>query len=195
MLISFTGIDGCGKGTQIELLTEHLEDMGEDVAVSKAYGDREKELFSIFMRKWDQKAILFLFQAFHVKQCKKAKRNLEKGKMVVADRWDESYLAYHSTHGILSEDPELREQLNKIAFEGIVPDETFLIDVSIETARERMSARGSDFFDELPDPYHLTMREQYKKIVREREGHIIDGEQSIEEIHNEIIKHLSLSPT
>lgn len=188
MLISFTDIDGCGKGTQIRLLSEYLEDKNHENFISKAYGDMEKEIFSVFMGKWDDRAVLFLFQALHVQQHLRARKQLEKGRIVIADRWDESYLAYHSKHGILQDRPELRSELNKIAFQGLKPDITFLLDTSVDVAQERMQARGADYFDDLSKSYHLRMRDGYLQIVKERNGYVIDGGQPIEKIHNEVIE-------
>lgn len=188
MLICLTGIDGCGKGTQKELLRAHFQNAGKAVFMSKAYGDAEKECFSAFIEYWTQESILFLFQALHVEQRVKAEKALGRGDIVIADRWDESYLAYHSTHGILSSDPCLRDQLNKIAFAGIFPDVTFFLDVSVEQARKRLLSRGMDFFDRLSSDYHSTMRNEYLSIATARKWIIIDGTNPALDIHKEILR-------
>lgn len=190
MLICLTGIDGCGKGTQKELLRVHLQNMGKSVFMSKAYGDAEKECFSAFVEYWTQESILFLFQALHVEQRVRVEKALTRGEVVVADRWDESYLAYHSTHGILSLDPFLRDQLNRIAFAGIIPDFTFFLDVSVEQARQRLLSRGMDFFDSLSSEYHNTMRNEYLNIATTRNWIILDGTKPHLEIHREILRVL-----
>lgn len=192
MIICLTGIDGCGKGTQKELLKVHLENSGKAVFISKAYGDAEKECFSAFIEYWTQESILFLFQALHVEQRMKAEKALTRGDIVIADRWDESYLAYHSTHGILSSNPCLREQLNSIAFGGIIPDVTFFLNVSVDKARERMLSRGMDFFDRLSNDYHSTMRNEYLSIATDRKWVVIDGTKSPLEIHRGILRELGL---
>ncbi len=192
MIICLTGIDGCGKGTQKELLKAHLENSRKAVFLSKAYGDAEKECFSAFVEYWTQESILFLFQALHAEQRVKAEKALARGAIVIADRWDESYLAYHSTHGILLSNPGLRDQLNSIAFGGIIPDVTFFLDVPVERARERMLSRGMDFFDRLSNDYHSTMRNEYLSIATDRKWIIIDGTKSPLEIHREILRELGL---
>ncbi len=68
MLFNITGIDGCGKTTQVQLLQEYLVEQGKEVFVSKAYGEEEKKILSSIMPNLDQLAILFLFQALHVEQ-------------------------------------------------------------------------------------------------------------------------------
>lgn len=192
MIICITGIDGCGKGTQKELLATRLQNAGKTVFLSKAYGDAEKECFSAFMEYWSQESILFAFQALHVEQRVRAKRAEARGEIVIADRWDESYVAYHTAYGILENDPTLRDRLNEIAFAGIVPDHTFFLDVSVEEAEKRLVTRGMDFFDKRGVEYHNTMRSQYLRIAAERGWSILDGGKSAVAIHHEILKVLGL---
>lgn len=186
MLICLTGIDGCGKGTQLSLLTEYLEKQNFPVFVSKAYGDAEKECFSAFINTWSQTAILFLFQALHAEQSLKVRRALAQRRIVIADRWDEAYLAYHSRYGILSCDPKLRARLNEIAFEGISPDVTILLDVPVKVALKRLEARGKDFFDKLPQSYHQAMRDEYLRLAKEKNWHVVDGTRPAIDIHSRI---------
>lgn len=191
MIINLTGVDGCGKGTQITLLAQHIRKTGRGVFLSKAYGDAEKETLSMFVRKWHQTSIMFMFQALHTQQKIEACAAEEKGELVISDRWDDSYYAYHRSFGILSQDTELLEKLNKIAFGSKIPDITFFLDVSMETAQKRMDDRGRDFFDLHPLSYHQTMQEGYRKLAKERGWVTISSEDSIEKIHYEILSHLS----
>lgn len=192
MLICITGIDGCGKGVQVSLLEKYLTSQDQSVFVSKAYGTGEKEIFSTFLEYWDPLAILFLFQALHVEQRIRAERALLEGKLVIADRWDESYLAYHSNYGALSTDAELREKLNQMAFGGIVPNITFLLKVSIQKAKERCRLRGEDFFDRASLEYHETMQNGYLALAEKRGWTVLDGEMSIRDIHQKILSRMNL---
>lgn len=188
MIICFSGIDGSGKGTQGGLLAKHLRLKGKRVFESKAYGDREKESFSPFIGQWSQEAILMLFQALHIEQRKDAEAAIARDEIVIADRWDESYLAYHRNFGTLAKNKALRNELNRIAFDGVIPDIGFLIDVPVEIASIRMEERGKDFFDRLSVSYHNTMRKEYLKIAAERKWVIFDGTKSPTKIHNDIIR-------
>jgi dTMP kinase len=190
MIINLTGIDGCGKGTQITLLAQHFMQAGKRTFISKAYGDAEKETLSMFVRKWHQTSILFMFQALHVQQRIEAFEAEERGELVISDRWDDSYHAYHRNFGILKDDLELREQLNKIAFEERLPDITFFLDTPLEVAQRRMDDRGRDFFDQHPLSYHQYMQEGYRTLAKERGWITINSEESVEKIHNEILSHL-----
>jgi len=186
MLICITGVDGCGKGTQIYLLKEALKRLGHSVSISKAYGDAEKESLAHFFRLWDDLAITMAFQALHRQQYVNAMSALKKGNIVIADRWDESYLAYHTQFGYLATHPVLRKKLNEMAFEGYLPDLGFLLNVSVEVTEKRMTARGKDFFDEKDTEYHCKMGKAYLKIARERDWYVIDGNRHPDEIHQEI---------
>lgn len=189
-IICFSGIDGCGKGTQKDLLVSYFQKNGKKVFLSKAYGDAEKECFSSFIEYWSQESILFLFQALHVEQRKQALEAIKRNEIVIADRWDDSYLAYHSKFGILATEVGLRNKLNEIAFQGIKPDITFLLDTPIEIAQERLSIRGADYFDKLPPSYHKIMRDAYLALAKKWKWIVIDGTLPTSEIHSKVIASL-----
>lgn len=183
MLFTITGIDGSGKSTQIYLLKKFLEIKGYSVSVSKAYGNAEKEGLAHFFQYWDDLTITFIFQGLHRQQYVETKKRLNDGRIVLADRWDETYLAYHTKFGFLSENYETMCRLNKLAFEGLVPDITFFIDTPIEVARRRLKARGMDFFDKKSAEHHLKMRESIIEVLKERNSIFITGDKDINEIH------------
>lgn len=190
MLISFTGIDGCGKGTQIEYLAQYLESKGHEVSISKAYGSREKELFSIYIEHCSQEAILFLFQAFHVEQRLRAEKALALKKIVLADRWDESYEAYHSEYGILSEDKDLRCRINEIAFGNVKPDLVFFLKTPVDVAMERCAVRGADFFDRKSREHHEKTESKLTTMSEELGWVILDGSLPPLEIHKIIVSNV-----
>jgi len=183
MLFTITGIDGSGKSTQIYLLKKFLEIKGYSVSVSKAYGNAEKEGLAHFFQYWDDLTVTFIFQGLHRQQYVETKKRLNDGQIVLADRWDETYLAYHTKFGFLSENHKTMYRLNKLAFEGLVPDITFFIDTPIEEARRRLEARGMDFFDKKSAEHHLKMRESIIEVLKERNSILIAGDKDISEIH------------
>lgn len=190
MLFNITGIDGCGKGAQIELLDKFLRQQGFETFISKAYGDAEKECFSAFIEYWDQISIMFAFQAMHTHQRVEAEQALTRRQVVIADRWDESYFAYHTNHGLLKNEPDLRNRLNAIAFNGMTPDVTFFLRVSPETAQKRRQVRGEDFFDRRGETYHRIMAEAYELMAKEQGWIIVDGEPEIRRVHYRIRDHV-----
>jgi len=196
MIICIAGIDGCGKSTQVKLLKKYLASKGRAIFISKAYGKEEKRLFSGFINRCNQVAILFLFQALHAQQRIKAEKALLEGKLVIADRWDESYLVYHANYGILADKPGLREKINEMAFSGIRPDTTFLIDLPVEEAAkrriQRQKQKSADFFDLLPSEYHEVMSKDYLDLAKKMNWTIINGAKPALLIHKEIVSHLKI---
>lgn len=189
MLISFSGIDGAGKTTQIQLLVQYLSEQGITSSIVKAYNRGEKDLFQEYMKTIDQRAILFLFQAFHVQQYIQAQQDLQSFHVVIADRWDESYIAYHSSFGVLSTEPELRHQLNYLAFQGLKPDICFLLDIDPAIAQKRTLQRGQDYFDQKDREYHATMRYAYlQQANNQLNWFVLDASQSIQSMHQKVIQ-------
>lgn len=135
--------------------------------------------------------ITLIFQGLHRQQYVEARKSLSKGKIVIADRWDETYLAYHAEFGFLSENHEIMYRLNKLAFEELIPDITFFIDTPIEAAQRRLKARGMDFFDKKSAEHHLKMRELIINVLKGRNSIFIDGAMDINEIHLAIVKEIS----
>lgn len=192
MIISITGIDGCGKSTQVENLLNYLSKNNYKIYLSKAYGNEEKAIFEKLIPEFHQKAILFLFQALHVQQLQKTLSAQKEGKIIVADRWDDSYLAYHSTNGVLAKNPYLRNELNKLAFEGIKPSLTFYLDVDIDIIIQRLKIRGESFLEKRLKDFFLKMRESYHILAKEENWITIDGTLSINEVTQTIIDHVNL---
>jgi len=187
VLINITGIDGCGKGTQLQRLVGYLTRKDKSVFLSKAYGPREKEMLSLFIERAHDVAVMFLFQAMHTTQRILAEEALRNGSIVLADRWDDAYLAYHSQYGVLAEDAALRNKLNELAFGGIKPDITFLLKVSVSVAVERCRTRGADFFDRKGAAYHQSLADYLDKLAVEQSWTVIDGTRPRREIHEGII--------
>jgi dTMP kinase len=190
MIISITGIDGCGKSTQVKNLIENLNRLGYETYLSKAYDEKEKEIFENLLPTYNQKAILFLFQALHVQQFQSSIKAENEGKIVVADRWDDSYLVYHSTNGVLSKKPKLLQQINELAFEKKKPETTFYLDVDIPTILNRLKIRGESFLEKKPPEFFIEMRKSYLKLAKKENWVVVNGVQSIDEISQFILNHV-----
>lgn len=192
MIINITGIDGCGKSTQVKKLIQKLDKLGYEIYLSKAYGKEEKKVFEKLIPKFDQKAILFIFQALHVQQFNNAVEAEALKKIVVADRWDDSYLVYHSTNGVLSKKPKLREQINDLAFKKRKADLTFYLDVNVENIMHRLKIRGESFLEKKPAFFFETIRQAYLDLAALENWVIIDGTLSIKDISNLIFEEVNL---
>ncbi len=147
MLITFEGIDGCGKSTQASLLRDHLERKGGKVVLTHEPGGGGEIGLSIRnlilleeMKDADPLAELFLFCADRVHHVEKVvKPVLNEGKTVISDRFFDSTVAYQGYgRGI---DLEFATAAARRSALGIKPDITFLLNVPCEICMERLKKR------------------------------------------------------
>ncbi len=159
-LISFEGTDGCGKSTQIRLLSEYLVNKGYKVTVSREpggckVGEKIREiLLSSENSEMTDVCELFLYEAARAQHFEETVRPaLERGEIVILDRFTDSTFAYQGYGRDLGE--ECVETLNNYAVKGRLPDLTLLLKLSPETAFERkggndkgdrMETSGEEFF-------------------------------------------------
>lgn len=196
MFISFEGIDKSGKSTQIYLLVNYLKKRKYQVVQTCEPGgtrlgkEIEKILLKHSTRQISSVGELFLYladRAEHVKEI--IKPALEKDKIVISDRFADASVAYQGYGRKL--DIHWIEKLNKKATQGILPELTFLLDISPELARKR--SKEKDRIENEEIAFHQRVRQGYLGIARlhPERVKIINGQRSIEEIHLAIIRILS----
>lgn len=148
MFITFEGIEGTGKSTQIALLQKHLETQGRRVVVtcepggSRIGAELRRVLLSLENRDLTPQAELFLYladRAQHVAQV--VRPALESGAVVLSDRFADSTVAYQGYGRGM--DLELLHQLNAVAVAGLWPDLTLLLDLDPAAGLGRAVARNS----------------------------------------------------
>ena len=140
MFVSFEGLDGSGKTTQLELLRAALTREGRDVVATREpggtpLGERLRELIlaDLRMSPWAEAA---LFAAARAELAARVIRPaLERGADVLCDRYLDSSLAYQGFARGLGVEPVL--ELNLQAVGGLLPDRTFLLLVDLEEAKRR----------------------------------------------------------
>lgn len=147
MFITFEGIEGTGKSTQIALLKTYLEARGERVLVtcepggSRIGAELRRVLLSLENRDLCARAELFLYladRAQHVAQV--VRPALEAGQMVLCDRFADSTVAYQAFGRGL--DADMLHSLNELAVDGLWPDLTILLDLEAEVGLTRAVARN-----------------------------------------------------
>lgn len=147
MFITFEGIEGCGKSTQIRLLRQRLTDRGLRVALTREPGgsDLGMRLRSMLLHQNSANLTplseLFLYladRAQHVAEV--VKPALARGEVVLCDRFADSTVAYQG-HG-RGLDPQLLDSLNQVATAGCVPDLTLILDLPVEIGLRRARARN-----------------------------------------------------
>jgi dTMP kinase len=147
MFITFEGIEGTGKSTQIALLKARLEAMGRRVHLtcepggSRIGAELRRVLLSLENRDLCPRAELFLYladRAQHVAQV--VRPALAKGEIVLCDRFADSTVAYQAYGRGL--DAELLHGLNTLAVDGLWPDLTILLDIDPEVGLTRAVSRN-----------------------------------------------------
>lgn len=191
LFITFEGIDGCGKSTQLNLLAEHLKSNGTDVVITrepgaKGLGEKLREILLNYDGEVSSNCEAFLFladRAQHIDTI--VKPAIEAGKVVLCDRHTDSTIAYQGYgRGV---DLEQIKMLNKLATSGFSPDLTFIFDLDIETAfarvgktQDRMESAGLDFFERVRKGY-LEIAKQEPDRVK-----VINSKDSIEDIFKQV---------
>lgn len=197
--ITFEGIEGCGKSTQLELLKAHLEKKGRRVLSVREpggtlLGERVRSvLLNGTEEGIDPWAELFLYEACRAQLVAKVIRPaLAEGKVVLSDRFFDSTLAYQGFGRGL--DAEKIESLNALATGGLVPDLTFLVDCAEEVGLKRAWARidastgaREDRFEKEELAFHRRVREGFLAIAKAAPRvRVIDGSREISTVHGEI---------
>lgn len=201
MLISFEGIDFCGKSTQIDLLKDYLIEQGKKVEIIREPGSTalSEKIRTILLDNKNEKMLmeteLFLFSASRAQLVReKIRPYLEKGFYVISDRFHDSSTAYQGYGRGIPVD--VIDGVHKLAIRDTVPDITFFIDIPVGIANERKKKKSKGKLDriELADmEFYTRVRNGYLEIAKnESRFKVIDGTQSIQNIHNHIISEFEL---
>ncbi len=193
--ISFEGIDFSGKSTQIKLLTEALENVGQKVLLIREPGGTEisEKIRTLLLDKNNMKMtdvceVLLYSAARHQLVSEIIKPALDKGVFVIADRFVDSTTAYQG-FGRQIAMPFIKK-LNLIATEEILPFITFYIDIDIETLNQRKISSGLevDRLESQKDIFYKRIRKGYQKIADLNKSRIItlDGTNNVEKIKKNI---------
>ena len=196
MFITFEGIDLSGKSTQIKLLKNYLENNNKRVITVREPGGTQisEKIRDILLDKVHLKMeYLTEFLLFSASRQQLTKEiilpYLKKKYFVLSDRYYDSSTAYQGYGGML--DLGIITKLNKIATDGLVPDLTFLINISIDECikRKKLMRKKEDRIEQKKISYYKKVISGYLKIAdnNNRRFVVIDGSKSIDEIHKEII--------
>ena len=192
-LITFEGIDGSGKSTQIQMLECEFNKLGVTYKTFREPGGTElsEKIRAILLDKENIEIIStsesLLFAAARAQlTAEKIKPAIEKGEFVICDRFTDSTIAYQGYGRGL--DIKQLEEINYIATAGLTPDITFILDISTEVAEVRMEAENSDRMEETGVDFFRRIRGGYYQI-KDQNPHryrLIDGEQYPENVFKEI---------
>jgi dTMP kinase len=200
IFIAFEGGEGSGKSTQSKLLKEWLEEEGEEVLLSREPGGTEmgKDLRRILLDhstgEISPRAEALLYaadRAHHVYS--KIRPALDRGEVVITDRYFDSSIAYQGAGRILVSGEVAR--ISRWATESLFPTLTILIDQPAEIGLGRLKSK--DRLEIEPIDFHERIRQEYLQLtLLDPERYlVVDGRQTIEEIHQEIIARVGEIPT
>ena len=190
MFISFEGLDGCGKTTQVELLEAFLEMRDVEVVGTREPGGTElgETLRQIVLHgqkisPWAEAAIFAAARAELVEQV--IEPALKRGATVISDRFVDSSLVYQGVARGLGIEKVL--EVNLLATKGLMPDRTFLLlvdeklsEARVGEERDRMESESEAFRRLVGNGYRRLAEMFPERIV------VLDGTQSREQIAREV---------
>jgi len=175
LFITFEGMDGCGKSTQVSRFESTLKERGVSFIVTSEPGGTKigqairKILLHVDNTHIVPLAELFLYEADRAQHVSEViKPALEAGKWVICDRYSDATTVYQGV--VLGHHDKLIEQINREATLGCRPDITFLLDCPAEVGLERIAKRDKndkkrDRFERKTLDFHIKIRYGYLTLA------------------------------
>jgi dTMP kinase len=199
--ITFEGIDGSGKSTQLRLLGNFLRASGYDALLTRepggtAIGLRLRAALLDALEEVDPLTELLVFAADRAQHVRRVVRPaLAAGKVVFSDRYADATVAYQGAGRGFA--PELISQIVQLATEGLKPDLTLLFDLSIEestnrtarrslsktSTRDRLDIENADFHSRVRDAYlQIALAEPERVKLIDTSGSVEQTQERVKEI-------------
>jgi dTMP kinase len=200
LFITFEGIDGCGKSTQVALAQERLAKKGTECLVTREpggtqIGDKIRQLvLTPAQEEISSSCELLLYLAARAQHIHaKIGPALAQGTMVLCDRFADATVAYQGFGRGVS--LHILAELNSFATDGLTPDLTFIFDISVDLAMarlralnkkaDRLESEGREFFTKIREGYLALAAGNPSRIV------LLQGEKSIEELSGQVIQKIN----
>jgi dTMP kinase len=172
--ITFEGIDGSGKSTQLRLLTNYLRSSGCDLLVTREPGGtplglRLRAALLDAQEQVDPLTELLVFAADRAQHVRRLLRpSLEAGRVVISDRYADATVAYQGAGRGFP--PELITKIVELATAGLKPDLTLLFDLPVAVCLDRTRRRTEgknrgDRLDAENAEFHSRVRHEYLRIA------------------------------
>ncbi|MEJ7622508.1 MAG: dTMP kinase [Pyrinomonadaceae bacterium] len=200
--ITFEGIDGSGKSTQLRMLAAHLRSSGAEVVETREPGGTPlgRSLRKAFLESEETVAPMAELLSFAADRAQHVefliRPALAQGKIVISDRFADATFAYQGAGRGFS--VESVNQIIDLATGGLKPDLTLFFDIPVEmamtrmaerdeseTMRNRMDREDAEFYDRVRASY-LTIAACEPKRFR-----VVDGSGAIDEIHTAVKRIVS----
>ncbi len=196
IFITFEGIDGCGKSTQVKMLVEALNKHQRKTILVREPGGTNisEEIRDILLHRHladicDRTEALLMTGSRAQLTYEVILPNLNQGKNVIADRYYDSTLAYQG--GGRELDLDWLIKLNQFATYDLEPNVTFFVDVLPEEAIRRKS-QEPDRIERAGIELQMRVRNIYLDLANRFQDRfvVLDGHESIENIHGDILSEL-----
>ena len=200
--ITFEGIEGSGKSTQIQLAAKVLTEAGHTVLLTREPGGTEisEAIRAILIdpknTAMEARTELLLYAASrrqHLQE--KILPALKRGEIVLCDRFSDSTRAYQGAARKLP--PNVIEDTISITTEGFEPELTLLFDCSVSSGLKRAQNRNQstsheDRFENEAQQFHERVRLGYLSLAKKasQRFRILNADQTIEQLHNDVMKVL-----
>ena len=199
LFITFEGLDGSGKTTQIEAFIQRLDETGMTYQLFREPGGTVigEKIRQILLDKEHTAMLpiteLLLYSASRYQLTMNSIiPALEKSQVVVCDRFYDSTTAYQGYgRGI---DLNLIMQLNQAATASLIPDLTFILDIDLDVRQRRLGKKVLDRLEQETIEFHKRVREGFMQMAQAEPERIIlvDGNRSTDDIASEIWNHFKL---
>lgn len=201
LFVTFEGLDGSGKTTQMRLLANHLRHRGDTVIETvepggtRAGGGIRSILLDPSNHNLGATAELLLYFAARAQNVDEILTPaVAAGHIVLCDRWTDSTFAYQGYGRRLGE--EIVNQLDAIACRGRKPDLTIWVDIDLETGLHRATARNRETdsaetrMDEQERSFYARVLDGYRRlaILEPARFRRVDGSGSIEDVFQRVLE-------
>ena len=197
LFITFEGIDGAGKSTQLSHAIDYVKGLGRPFIETRepggtVLGERIRSLILEGKNKISAEAetmMMFSARLEHLNSV--IKPALDDGKIVLCDRFTDATYAYQGFGSGV--DLSFIENLERIVQNGLQPDRTFFFDLDTQTANARIAGRELDRFESEAIDFHQRVREGYlarAKAYSQRFS-IINADRSEDEIKGDLLDELA----
>lgn len=194
LFITFEGGDGVGKSTQLRLLADFIASTGREVVTTREPGGTELgvEIRNIVLHHRGDiapraEALLYAAdRAHHIETL--VRPALERGAVVIQDRYFDSSVAYQGAGRILAAD-EIR-RVSMWATDSLIPDVTVLLDLDSDKARERLDAeeKAFDRLENEKTEFHARVRHAFLELAEAEPQRwvVLDATRPVEELAADI---------
>lgn len=192
-LITFCGLDGCGKSTMLRLLADYLQREGKEVFLTKQPTDfvRQSLIFRTFMDEpvhdgYDYRSLSLLAASDRIQHgAREISPRLEAGRWVLSDRYFYSCAANLWARGFTED-----QWINEISRFMPRPDLAFFLDVPVELAVRRVRSRPAERHRYIDMPLQYKLRKAYIFLSGGENGVLLASDGPEAETFGEILRHI-----